>query len=241
MDIKTALSQLDPMNDDHWTSDGSPRMDAVAKILGDESVKRKDVTDAAPDFTRDTALKAAIDREAAEKAEADAKGEDPSQEQVSPAAAPAEQTEPETIMAEPEPIVQEAEQPAAETVAEPEPDQRSPHQVEYDRVSADIVELQNAHKKIDEMLKPLYERQRALSRYVDHGGYNHKADQDARMAFIKSQQEQRARRMGHQVEVMKALGMPNPARSPLDAAMQRKPARGQTRPVMSLVKPAGDQ
>lgn len=52
MDIKTALNQLDPLDDEQWTTDGAPRVDAVAKILGTE-VTRKQITDAAPDLTRD--------------------------------------------------------------------------------------------------------------------------------------------------------------------------------------------
>lgn len=53
--IQEALKQLDPANDDHWTADGLPRMDAVEKLVGSSDITREDVTNAAPDFTRDTA------------------------------------------------------------------------------------------------------------------------------------------------------------------------------------------
>lgn len=51
--IREALAKLDPANDMHWTSDGSPRMDVVEDLVGDKSIKRADVTAAAPAFTRE--------------------------------------------------------------------------------------------------------------------------------------------------------------------------------------------
>lgn len=55
MDIQKALSQLDPKNPEHWTADGSPRVDVVGKIIGSKSLKRQDITDVAPNFTRELA------------------------------------------------------------------------------------------------------------------------------------------------------------------------------------------
>jgi len=46
--IIEALSKLDPANDEHWTADGAPKIDA----LGIEGVKRADIVKAAPHFTR---------------------------------------------------------------------------------------------------------------------------------------------------------------------------------------------
>lgn len=51
MDIKAALAELDPLNDDQWTAEGAPRIEAISNILG-QSVTRKEVTDAAPLFNR---------------------------------------------------------------------------------------------------------------------------------------------------------------------------------------------
>jgi len=50
-EILEAVRALDPHNDEHWTADGMPRLDAVENLLGD-NVTRKAVTNAAPDFTR---------------------------------------------------------------------------------------------------------------------------------------------------------------------------------------------
>lgn len=53
MDIREALDQLDPLDDSHWTEEGHPALGAVKAILGSE-VTRKQVIDAAPDFSRDS-------------------------------------------------------------------------------------------------------------------------------------------------------------------------------------------
>lgn len=52
MNIKQALSRLDVANDDHWTADGMPRVDVVACLTGNDTVKRADITQAAPQLTR---------------------------------------------------------------------------------------------------------------------------------------------------------------------------------------------
>ena len=53
-DLPTALSQLDPENDAHWTSDGSPAVKAVEQLLS-TSTNRQAIVDADPELTRDTA------------------------------------------------------------------------------------------------------------------------------------------------------------------------------------------
>ena len=50
--IPQALADLDTKNDDHWTDDGAPMVNAVAEALG-RPVSRKDITNAAPKFTRE--------------------------------------------------------------------------------------------------------------------------------------------------------------------------------------------
>lgn len=55
--ILEALLQLDPTNNDQWTSDGLPRVEVVSELSG-LTVTRKDVTDAKPGFSRAVAGKA---------------------------------------------------------------------------------------------------------------------------------------------------------------------------------------
>lgn len=52
--VREALGNLDPANEEHWTQDGLPRLDAVEALLGGNA-SRKLITDAAPDFTREVA------------------------------------------------------------------------------------------------------------------------------------------------------------------------------------------
>lgn len=56
--ILSALLQLDTNNDDHWTSDGLPRMDAVEAIVGNKGITRQQVTAAKPGFSRAVAAQA---------------------------------------------------------------------------------------------------------------------------------------------------------------------------------------
>lgn len=56
--ILTALGKLDANNDNHWTSDGLPRLDTVKMLAADQSISRDDVTKAAPGFSRTQPLQA---------------------------------------------------------------------------------------------------------------------------------------------------------------------------------------
>jgi len=51
MELKEALGQLDTMDDSLWTKEGLPAVDKVAELMG-RDVTRKEITDAAPHFTR---------------------------------------------------------------------------------------------------------------------------------------------------------------------------------------------
>jgi hypothetical protein len=51
-DIIKALTQLDSGNDEHWTDDGLPRVDVVQRLLKDPDVRRKDINEAQPGFSR---------------------------------------------------------------------------------------------------------------------------------------------------------------------------------------------
>lgn len=61
--IRVASTKLDVENDDHWTQDGLPGLEAIHQFTGNQRIKRADVTNALPDFNREAA------RAAAEKAD----------------------------------------------------------------------------------------------------------------------------------------------------------------------------
>lgn len=57
MNLEEALKQLDPANDDHWTTDGSPRIDVLKDLMGagGEGLKRGVVLERFPEFSRNNA------------------------------------------------------------------------------------------------------------------------------------------------------------------------------------------
>lgn len=55
MELKEALMNLDALDDDQWTADGVPKLDILAEVVG-KKVKRQEVVDAAPEFTRDNMI-----------------------------------------------------------------------------------------------------------------------------------------------------------------------------------------
>lgn len=58
--ILNALKALDHKNDDHWTTDGQPRLDVLKAATGDQSVTREAVVAAAPAFNRTAAAAAGV-------------------------------------------------------------------------------------------------------------------------------------------------------------------------------------
>ncbi len=55
--LDQALDHLDPDNDAHWTDNGVPRMEALQDLTSNESLRRAEVTNAAPSLTRESAKK----------------------------------------------------------------------------------------------------------------------------------------------------------------------------------------
>lgn len=51
-----ALLKLDVKNDNHWTSDGQPRLETLRMLAGNASLSRADVEAADPEFTRQKAM-----------------------------------------------------------------------------------------------------------------------------------------------------------------------------------------
>ena len=80
--LKDALDLLDPLDDDQWTADGNPRVDAVEKILG-EPVTRQQIVDAAPDLNRSKLLNPE-DEDNEDPENEDPENEDPENEDPDP-------------------------------------------------------------------------------------------------------------------------------------------------------------
>jgi hypothetical protein len=56
--IVAALGKLDPANDDHWTPDGLPKVGVVQKLASDQTIKLRDIQEAAPGFERTAQVQA---------------------------------------------------------------------------------------------------------------------------------------------------------------------------------------
>lgn len=52
MDLITALGALDADDDDHWTSNGLPRVDVLKEMTGNDEITRSMIDDVAPDYVR---------------------------------------------------------------------------------------------------------------------------------------------------------------------------------------------
>ncbi len=199
--IKAALGTLNPQADDQWTAEGLPRMDVIEKLVGDKSIVRKQVTDANPEFCREWL----VEQIAQIKAEAE----------VSDAQENSD-----------EPSKQEKEQQEKAQEINPEEAIRQDLLVVSEAIDVLISERSEMDKAIDKLRK----QQRFLQEKAQQG-HSPKADTMARMDFIKSQNEQRAKRYEKGRRIMEVVGKDgiNPL-SRLDQAMRRKTARGTRRP-----------
>lgn len=200
MELLTALAQLDPLEDEHWTTDGVPRLDNLATMLGVPTVTRAQLRAVAPEFTRENPKLPGAVQPAPVVAAA------PTAAAVA-APAPAAPTEPELP----------AEAPPAER----------PELIRLRAVDQEIVELHQQHDGIDTKLTALAREQESLQRFAPRTGYNHKDDQKARMDYIASQNASAAARAekARAAAVVAAATV-----SPIDRAMARRTQRGGMRP-----------
>lgn len=53
-ELNLALNQLDKDNDQHWTDDGSPRVDVLRALTGNQTLTRSEINTLAPGFNRPT-------------------------------------------------------------------------------------------------------------------------------------------------------------------------------------------
>lgn len=89
--IYDAVRQLDINNDNHWTTDGLPRLDTVKMLAGDPTLTREKVEESVPGFKRTTAEAYVLPDDAPRDAEEPASA--PSGQTVDQASTPAEGSE----------------------------------------------------------------------------------------------------------------------------------------------------
>lgn len=219
-EILEAVRGLDPQNDEHWTADGQPRLDAVENMLGAD-VSRKLVTNAAPDFTRAVALSLV---DAPEDGEPPA--DEPPVDGSKDASAEDKSVEPEAVPSSPEPTTKT--DTASEAEAEPDEDDplaEGPADVEAEMDQA-IQEVQEAIASIQQELvigkNMLAEAEAALARLVDEKNrmFPPMTQAEAIQQFQRNEQAKRAAARG--------VGLTS---SPIDAALgARRKVRRQGAP-----------
>jgi len=222
--ILTALSLLDATNDDHWTANGSPRMDVIHALTGDDTITRKMVTDANPQFTRQTLA------ETPDKAE----------DEVQPDPEP-----------DPEPEVQDGTQPDPEPAVDAGPyilDMPFEDIVQSEErlmaYSAEALvrvnELTKQKKVIEDEITLISDRSAHVTMYLQRmKRARPNSDTEGVRSYLEGQRQIRAERAARAqaflergVDANLLVGQLN-SKSQLDQALnQRKPALGSTRPAM---------
>lgn len=253
MELIQALSQLDVDDDDHWTADGMPRMDVLQRLTETPDLKRGDVTNAAPELTRD-ALREAIAkkneeaekaREAEEAGSSDLSEEDQAEQKSEEEAATSEQPPAEKP---PEPqynefghlvqeeglgIVVEAQKKPTVTMEQLEEAR--------DRVAEELLKLNRELEEVKGRVDVKNAEADAINRNIEHlmtwdpdRGQKPIQDYLARQNEVRTEKAERLEALKEVTgltpkEIQEQLG----GASKLDDAMKgRKPARGSQRPAV---------
>lgn len=240
MDIKQALTTLDPTNDEHWTIDGLPRLDALSAAVG-STVTRKAVNDEAPAFSRtNPSLAPPVPAEAAPPAPAPAAPVAPpvaSAPPAPPAPPPAPAAPPAPAPAEeeqPRCRVRALDMPVADVLRSRELVEQALKEVEEE--AADLIE---DRKDIDAALKKLYSHSEVLSRHLqlmtktDKNKARDEIQQYLRRSHeTRAQRANAARRFVEAGTTAKDVAAAMQPASKIDQAMaKRKPGIGTSRPV----------
>lgn len=241
--ILEALKQLDPLNDDHWTSDGAPRMDAVESIVGDKSITRKDIIDAAPGFNRDKAGQPEEDEtgevlEGFTDVENTAEGSQTSGDQAGDQFDDhKDDSETDEGQAgdekENHPSIEMTEEEFSKWLASVSPGElRDVEESLQDQ-------MLNTSRQIEHLKGLLVRLRRCITTtriridQVSPRG----SEQDAIRKFIAAQNASRAAKVARRTEILRSVRPEElDPRAPIDAAMARKNKRGSKRPERPLLK-----
>lgn len=244
--ILAALAQLDPLDDDQWTADGAPKVEVVSGLVG-QAVKRQDIVNAAPDFSR---YKAGQSSDQASESQPEAKessggdgGDQGGDTQTDPETASEESSQ-----AKEDPDAEEGET-KTEALETPSSEmnlgefQSWLRTVPKDHLEEVEAGLKNQNDEVGAEIKKLQELQKRITRATSmtrnriKDAFPNSPDAHAIRSFIESQNKARAERIGRRNEILKGIRPDElEPRAPIDAAMARKNKRGTGRPVRPLMK-----
>jgi len=221
--ILTALAQLDPLDDDQWTTDGSPKVETVSGLIG-ETVKRQDIVNAAPDFNREKASTVEDNEDFSDVVKENDSNEDV---EISSENTFSEMSGDEVL--KPEMSPSEFQSWLLTVAKEGLEEIESSLKKQNDEVGQEIKKLQDLQKRITTVI--------TMTRNRIKEAFPNSVDAHAIRSFIESQTAARAARVERRQTILKGI-RPDELdyRAPIDAAMARKTKRGAQRPVRPLVK-----
>lgn len=235
--ILAALAQLDPLDDDHWTSDGAPRIDAVEKILGSD-VSRKEVVEAAPKLTRETAGQEPEEEQEETTADPEQKENDDAEGQGLPEGEGRKEEVTDEAPAESVTTLAQLDRPLTEREFAHFLGSVPKEELE-DVVALLRLQLGEASKAVKDAqdLEARVKRSISFTESRIKAEFPNTTDRDATRKFIETQTRLRAERVAKRQEI---FGKIDPSefdpRAPIDRAMARKTKRGGQRPNRPLLK-----
>ena len=231
--ILEALSALDTENDDHWTNQGLPRIDLLVVSNPDlKNITRKNVTDAAPKFTRATPelpekfVKEQTALKAAEKARANADNPDTTGQNN-----PNSEEELDTDQEEQEEEKEKEElDPATAELKLVE------KELESVRSIKDVLEREKLN--VEKVLKEANNKLNSLLLKIQRMTASTNTPNNAIKTYLNSQNKIRADKADRMDRLVKAGFDPNAVvkKSALDSSMSRKTRRGTNRPKYPVIK-----
>lgn len=255
MDIKEALSQMDPLDDDQWTQDGAPKVETVASLMNDFSVKRQDIVNAAPAFSRsnpvveieppsdeetsddETNEETSENEETSDEEKSDAEGEE-GETQTSPEAEGEVNADDEVVSVDADEVPEEmlTTGNVNEFIAwlKKQPKDKLEHIEREIHLSADVVGAKAKKVREKELELRGYAK---IVRQAIKAAFPNSTNQDAIRAYIDSQNKERLERAKRRDEALRHLSAKDmDPRSPIDQAMARKTKRGTNRPQRQPMK-----
>ena len=208
MDIREALATLDTLDDEVWTSEGLPKIEAVKELLG-RPITRQEIVDAAPKFTR-------------QNPELDSEPEDEVQPTVQ------ETVEPEPVDLSDALSVEPMDPNRFLSFLDRVP--TSQLQELKDGLDGRKKEFRDLRGKLDE-----YDRLINIATTQVKSRIQREipdiSEREATQAYLQSQAELRARKKAFTNELLKGVKLSElDPRAPIDRAFARKTARGTQRP-----------
>lgn len=238
MDLKAALLSMDPLDDDHWTTDGAPRIEVLKTMTGARELTRENVINFAPDFNRESSKKPNILlMNKSMEAQVDAEEEGQGREEVLTAEENIDLAPEDFPGSDLSPFFWAAVSALEEIPFNPKSYNDAVGKMDTNEISLLVVEIDKHRDQVDRSIVELTQHTKILKMVKVQT--NHRllrvspemSNQEAIRNVINNANEQRKARAMDRSLIVKYIGEGNlDPRSVLDRAMSRKNKRGGERP-----------